>query len=337
MARKQRDNTVQSLERSLTPAQLLPVYLLVGEEAFLRHRARSLIHDTVVSAGGSVSVFSGDDTLEEVLTELKGDSLFTTLRMVEVMGADAFLRTHGDALVRYLERPSASGVLVLDVEKVDRRTKLPAAVRDVGMIVDCPKVYEDRLPGWVRGEATRRGVKMSATAISALIDEVGDNLFALASELDKLVTYVGDTGNVDVRHVAELTGHTRSWAVWALTDALGSRDVAAALRVLEDLLREGESPEKLVGTLNWQIDRLWRGKVLVERGGTQHDVMRELHVAPRFAGTLMEQIGRFTVDDLARISRRLLRADVELKSTPTDTRTALERFLVEACTPANVR
>ena len=57
----------------------------------------------------------------------------------------------------------------------------------------------------------------------------------------------------------------------------------------------------------------------------------QLRVAPRFAGSLVDQIGRFTTDDLARVSRLLLAADIELKSTAMDPKAALERFFVEAC------
>ena len=48
MAKKRSGKTLADLERSLASGALLPVYLLVGEEAFLRHRGRDLIHDAIV-------------------------------------------------------------------------------------------------------------------------------------------------------------------------------------------------------------------------------------------------------------------------------------------------
>ncbi|HUU42402.1 MAG TPA: DNA polymerase III subunit delta, partial [Planctomycetota bacterium] len=271
------------------------------------------------------------DPLETVLAELRGDSLFASRRMVEVMGADAFLRTHGDAIVRYLERPSATGVLVLDAAKVDGRTRLPGAVRAAGMIVDCPTVYEERLPGWVKSEVRRRGLDVSTAVVSVLIDEVGNNLFALAGEIDKLVTYVGDRKRIEADDVARITGHARSWVVWTLTDALGRRDVASALRVLEGLLREGDRAELIVGSLNWQISRLMKGRMLRDRGSDRREIASQLRVGARYVDAVMEQIDHFAVADLARVSRLLLEADVTMKSSGMEARTVLERFLVEAC------
>ena len=332
MARKRPGDTVATLERSLAAAELKPVYLLVGEEQFLRHRARTLIHDVVVDRhGGTVSVFNSDDPIETVLADLRGDSLFASRRMVEVMAADVFLRQHGDAIVRYLERPSATGVLVLDATKVDGRTRLPGQVRSVGMLVDCPSMYDDALPRWVSAEVKRHGRSITASAISLLTDEVGNNLFALSTEIEKLMTYVGDRRSIEAIDVTQLTGHTRNWIVWALTDALGCRDARTALRILEDLVREGSAPEQLVGTLNWRITRLWQGRCIVDGGGTGRDVASQLHVGGKFLGALMEQIDRFTQADLARISRLLLDADIALKSTGLPSKMVLERFLVEAC------
>ncbi len=336
MAEK-RSQTVNDLERSLGRGDLFPVYLLVGAEQFLRHRARNLIHDAVVDEhGGTVSIFNADDPLEEVLKELQGDSLFAARRMIELMEADTFLRQHADALVRYLERPSASGVLVIDATKVDGRTRLPGTVRSMGMLIDCPRINEDRLPGWAKSEVAKRGRRISDAAVSLLVDEVGNNLFALSTEIDKLITYLGERDRIEPTDVGRLTGHTRSWIIWALTDALGRRDVKAALRILEDLLREGSRPEALIGMLNWQITRLWRGRCLLDKGGTRRDVAAELRAGGKFLGALIEQIGRFTQDHLARISRMLLEVDIALKSTMASEKAVLERFLVEACGATSV-
>jgi len=337
MAKKQLGHTVDDLERSLKSGTLLPVYLLVGEEQFLRHKGRNLIHDVIVgSHGGSVSVFCPEDPVEAVLAELRGDSLFASRRMVEVVQADAFLRDHGDAVVRYLERPSAKAVLVLDALKVDGRTRLPAAVRAAGMVVECPLVYENKLADWIRQEARRRGCKIAAAAVSLLVDEVGNSLYALSGEIDKLITYAGDRKTIEPSDVAQLTGHTRSWIVWSLTDALARRDVASALRILENLLQEDDRAGiAIVGSLNWQISRLWQGRCVLDGGGSRDDLVSKLHVDYRKAEAIEEQARKFGREDLPRLSRLLLETDIALKTSQVPAKAVLERFLVEACGAAS--
>jgi DNA polymerase-3 subunit delta len=332
MAKKQSGTSVEELERSLESGTLLPVYLFVGEEQFLRHKARNLVHDVIVGRqGGSVAVFTPDDPLEAVLSELRGDSLFASRRMVELMQAEAFLRDHGDAIVRYLEHPSASAVLVIDAMKVDGRTRLPAAIRAAGMVVECPLVYENQLPGWVKAEVHRRGFRISPAAVSFLIDEVGNSLFALSGEIDKLITYAGDRKTIEPPDVAQLTGHTRNWVVWALTDALARKEVASAIRILENLLQEDDRGIGIVGILNWQISRLWQGRCVLDRGGSRDELMTRLHIDYKKVDALQEQIRKFSQEDLSRLSRLLLKTDIALKSTGLPPRAVLERFLVEAC------
>lgn len=327
-----RDASIDDLARSLAAGELKPVYVLIGEEAFLRHRGRQLIHETVVGKlGGSVAIFTSDDPLEKILEELRGDSLFAARRMVEIVQADKLLREKADALARYLERPSASGVLVIDAMKLDGRTRLPGIIRSAGMLINCPTIYENRVGEWVRSEAGRRGVRMSSAAVSVLVDEVGNNLFALSGELDKLLAYAGEKKTIDAEDVGRLTGHLRSWVVWALTDALGRRDAAEALRVLPSLLEEDARGIGVVGTLNWQVSRLSQGKYLLEAGGQRDDLIRKLRVPPMQAQALVEQIARFSKQDLARLSKMLLDVDIALKTSAGETTMVLEKFLVEAC------
>jgi DNA polymerase-3 subunit delta len=326
------ENPLDGLEKSLASGRLLPVYLLVGEEQYFRHRGRELIRDVVVKQHkGTVSVFGTGDALERVLEELRGDSLFVSRRMVELIEADGFLKEWHDAVARYLERPSASGVLVMDAHKVDNRTRLVAKVRKSGMLIPCPRMYEGGLAGWVKAQVARRGLKISGSAVSLLIDEVGNNLFALAGEMEKLITYVGERERIEASDVAHLTGHTRSWIVWALTDALGRREAPAALRVLDSLLDEGTRAESIVGSLNWQITRLWKARCMTDSGRSRRDILGELHVPFRYADAVIEQVGRFARGDFARVIRMLLDADIALKTGGLPEKTVLERFLVEAC------
>ena len=172
---------------------------------------------------------------------------------------------------------------------------------------------------------------MSTAAASVLIDEVGNNLFALTSEIDKLATYAGDAKEIEAEDVARLTGHLRSWAVWALTDALGRKDAAEALRILASLMEDDPRGVGVVGILNWQVSRLSQGKYLTEAGAGRGDLMSKLGVPPKYIQALEEQIAKFTTRDLARLSKMLLDADIALKSSAGAPQTVLEKFLVEAC------
>ena len=332
MAKASQNSAIHVLEQTLARGEVKPVYLLLGEEPFLRHRARNLIHDVIVGKHeGTASIFTSDDPLEAVLDSLRGDSLFASRRMVEIIGADKFLREKGDAVARYLDRPSASGVLVLDAAKVDGRTKLPGAIRAAGMIVDCPLLREGDLPGWVRAEAARRAVRIAPAAVAALLEEVGNNLFALDAEIDKLSTYAGDKKEIQAQDVSRLTGSVKSWAVWALTDALGKRDAGESLRILPSLLEEDPRGVQTVGVLNWHFSRLAEGKYILDSGGTQNDLMSRLRLKPYSAQVVQEQAKLLSMDDLARLLRMLLDVDIALKSSGLDPRMLLERFLVGAC------
>jgi DNA polymerase-3 subunit delta len=332
MAEKRKGRTVDDLHRSLDAGKFAPVYLLTGEEDFLRHHARGLIRDAVVKRlGGTLAVFGGDEALERIFGELRGDSLFASKRVVEIISADEFVKSNADALVRYLERPSASGILVIDALKVDKRIRLYTLINTVGLAIECEPLKEWDVGRWVAGEVNRRGYRISPEASSMLVGEVGGNLFSLSNEIEKLLTYLGGRRKIEQADVAKVAGRSRVWEVWGLTDALGRRSAKECLAILENLLSEGTDAIGIVGTLNWQLRRLWEGKRILASGGNDFDLVRTLRVGKSFVGALREQIGKFSEQDLARLMHMLLETDVTLKSTGMSEKLVMERFLVRAC------
>ena len=165
----------------------------------------------------------------------------------------------------------------------------------------------------------------------ALVDELGDDLFALAAEIEKLCTYVADRPCVELGDVRALVGHDHHCDVFALTDAVGRRDSARALGILADLVGAGEAPEMLVGQLGWQLRRLWTAKRLVQNDATPETVGRDLRIHPHFLDGFMDQVAHFSQLELARIFRQLVLTDLALKTGKLDRSLAMETFVVQAC------
>ena len=88
---------------------------------------------------------------------------------------------------------------------------------------------------WLRKQAARAGADLDGSALTRLLELAGDDTQALASEVEKLGLWSrGET--ITAEHVDELCVLTADTPPWDLTDALGDRRPADALRVLGRLL-----------------------------------------------------------------------------------------------------
>src|SRR5512146_2487805 len=119
-----------------------------------------------------------------------------------------------------------------------------------------------QLTDWVTRRARAQGRRITPESVRMLVELLGDDLRMLASEIDKLGTYVGEGGEIGVDDVRALTPVARQSKVFDLTDALARRDTSAALALLHELLANGESPLGIVALTAFQTRSLMQVKLL---------------------------------------------------------------------------
>ena len=239
---------MSSSSRSEAPA----VVLLVGGETTLRDAALADLRERALGSGPRDFnedrydfATSGTDT-RAVLTACRMLPVMCESRIVIVSGlADKRARAFVEkVLPDYLEDPSPTTCLVLDSERVDRRLKWVKRVGSVGEVIDCngPKRAAD-VRDWIGAQFRARGKKPGAGAATTLFDLVGADLDRLSFEVEKACLFAGDADEVSADDVTEVTASLRPLAVYELTDAIGGRRLAEALRVLARLRDQGDGAE----------------------------------------------------------------------------------------------
>jgi DNA polymerase-3 subunit delta len=307
------------LDAHLEDSPPAPVYALVGQDEALRARSLKLLCDFLApeeQPGTTVSRLEGEPEPREVFDELQTIPFMGLegRRVVIVSGADAFLAAHADRLCRYLERPAATGTLILVLDALDRRSEPAAAIAAEGLIVNCSSLGWREAESWLRSRARRMDSAITPDAAHALVEAVGPNVLALGNELEKLGAYCGPGQQITAGDVAELVPEARSRSVFELGDLIGRGDCASALALSERLLRSGESPEGLVAVLAVQTRRLWQ-IMRLDRDGTSRNQIAGALGVPRFVvRRALRGAERVTADALAARLAILAEADHELKT-----------------------
>jgi DNA polymerase III delta subunit len=91
------------------------------------------------------------------------------------------------------------------------------------------------------------GKRLEPAAERMLVSRVGENARALASELMKLATYVGERAIIAAADVAATVVDGPGDDYFAITNALESRDAGGMLRAIDDELSTGAPPLKVLG------------------------------------------------------------------------------------------
>jgi DNA polymerase-3 subunit delta len=368
-----------------TPAERVPLILLFGEESVLvRQRASELFREWAEQVGGMdherIDAAAGNTgealkalgRLREALQTLpffgpgkviwfEGCTFLGDERPALSEPVIAALAELGEELSRF---PWQGVRLIITAGKVDKRRTFYRTVAKLGTVEEQEGLsgrtrdWEVRAESLVRQRVSAWGKRMEPSAVAALVSAVGPHVGQLFSEVDKLVTYVGQGESIDARAVSAVAVRNREARAFALGDALGERDLGTLLHALEDEVREAREERSggEIGVLYGLIAKIRAmllAKELVTEGivrlGPDYPTFKsqlerlspdrfgtDRRYNPRLMNSYVvyraaEQSKNYSREELVDAMERLMDCGRNLMSSQLDEAVVLQQALVEIC------
>jgi DNA polymerase-3 subunit delta len=184
----------------------------------------------------------------------------------------------------------------------------------------------------VRESFERLGARVDSDAAHALVEVVGADPTALATEADKLATWAGGE-EISRPEIEALAVPAAEDAAWALTDAWGARDLAALLGACERAL-EHTRPHVLALRLSSYASRLRAAQAMAEDGLGATAVAKRFRMKDFPARKLLGFARNYSPDELDAAVVRLADLDAALKgASRLAPELELERALIEITRP----
>jgi len=316
---------------------LKAAYLMAGSDRPKIDRALERLRIRF-SADAVEAYVAAETSAEEVVAACNALGLFAgDGRLVVVTGVEAWKAQDAAAVGAYLEAPAPATTLALVAAELKKDAPLTKAVAGVGEVLlwDVP---QRSLHSWVSEQVKLRGGSADADACRALVDLVGDDLYELATEVDKLVTWAAGEP-LTVAEVEALVAPGAEASSFVLTDAWGARDVGATLRACEALLERTGDPRsrtipRVAGILASHVARIRQCQALEAEGLTSKEAAARMKQHPFYVRKLFAQARNYSADELRQITVRLARLDHALKGgSRLAPDLVLERALVEITAP----
>lgn len=189
-------------------------------------------------------------------------------------------------------------------------------VKEVGSrayIVDCPLPQEREMASWARQKSVELGGSLTPQAAETLAQFIGNDTQQAAQEIVKLLTFVNFERPVDADDVLHLVSRDYQSDVFSLVDAIGTRDGKKAQEMLHLLLEENEVIQ-LFGMIIRQFRLILQAREIIDAGGNEQDVAKNLHQRSFVARKISAQTRRFDLAALEAIYHQLLKIDVDMKT-----------------------
>ena len=311
-----------------------PLQLILGEEELLVERAVQAVIDAARRADPQTEVrrLRATDLVPGELGELVSPSLFAQGRVVVLAGAHEAGKDTAEAVLaqaRHLAT-GADGIVLVAVHAGGGRGKaLADGLRAAGAAVtDCPRItrFEDRA-GFVRNEVQRAGGRISAGAVTALLDAIGSDLRELACAAAQLSADSG--GSVDEAAVhryhrgrAEVTG-------FSVAEKVMTGDRTAALATLRWAMALGVPPVLVADALADAVRTVAR--VSASGRADPYRLASTLGMPPWKVKKAMAQARGWERDGLTRAIQLVAAVNADVKGVAVDAEYALERAVLALC------
>ena len=312
------------------------IYLLYGTNEFLiKREIKKIISENKIENIDISNYNLENDLLDNILDDASMNSLFNNQKLMIVENAYIFtgaikkkgLEHNTDLLVKYIVNPNPDCLLifVINEEKIDERKKIVKLIKEHGKVIEFNKLKD--IDSFVKKELD--DYKMDASTIKSFINFVGDNLAIIASEIEKLKLYKGDDKLITKDDVFCVCSESLDVDMNELTNSIVSKNMKTALKIYDELIKQGEEPLQIIIRLANQFRIIYQVKELSKKGYSNKDITNILGIHPYRIQKAMEISYSFPSKKLLSYMQRLAELDEGIKLGAIDKNIALELFMLE--------
>ena len=292
------------------------IYLLYGEERYLRRQYRQKLQTALCSDGDTMNVhfYSGKDVPVGEIIDLAETLPFLAERRVIFISDSGLFKSGGEKLAEYLASPCESTYFVFTESEVDKRSKLFKTVQSKGYAADFTVQDESTLKRWIAGTLGRAGKKITENTVQLIISKTGTDMDNIQMELEKLICYCMDRDVVTDADVEAVCTTRISNHIFDMINAIADRKQKAALELYYDLLALKEPPMRILFLIARQCNMLLQAKEMKLKGHDNRTIGSRLGVPPFIAQKVLNQASKFKTSTLRRAVQQCVEAETAVKT-----------------------
>ena len=319
---------MQTLNQDIKTGEFKQIYLLYGEEAFLKNSYKNRLKEAII----------GDDTMNFARFEGKGLDVDELIRLADTMPFFAerrlilvedsgFFKSASDALVQYLPSMPDTTILLFVETEVDKRNRLYKKVKDMGYAAELNRQDSAQLARWAGGILTREQKKITKHTMELFLSMAGDDMENIRMELEKLISYtLGREVITDEDVLAVCTVQVTN-RIFEMVSAIVNRQPRKAMDLYEGLLTLKEPPMRILFLIARQFNQLLQVKDLMGKGMDKGTIASKLKMQPFVVGKTMPQARQFGREQILSYVEFCVETEEAVKSGRLQDRLAVELLI----------
>lgn len=321
---------MKSLNEDIKTGQFKSIYLLYGEEEYLKKQYKGRLTRAMLPEGDRVNYayYEGKGIPVPEIIDLAETMPFFAERRLIVIEDSGLFKTAAPELADYLKTMSASACFLFIEKEVDKRGKLYKAVKEKGRIVELSRQDERTLIRWLSGMIRQEGKLIQESTVRYILSKTGVDMENLEKEMEKLFCYTLEKNEITIQDVdavctTQITNH-----IFEMVEAVAKQQKKKALDYYYDLLALKEPPMRILYLLTRQFQLLLEVQGLVKKGMGRKQIAEKAGLHPFAAGKYMEQCRNFRKEELRRIMEEGAELETDVKTGRLNDVMSVELFII---------
>ena len=322
---------MNSIDEDIKSGQYGRVYLLTGEEAYLRLQYRDKLKKELCKPGDTLNVvsYTGKDVPVSEVIDFANTMPFMSDKRVVFLEDTALFETANDALADFIKDIPEDSCLIFVQEKADKRGRLYKAVQKYGRVVSFERPSEALLQRWLLNKINGAGLSIRRSAMECFMQQAPSDMQGMSAELEKLISYCIDKGEITVEDIQTICTVRIEDKVFEMIEHIVLQNRKEALDRYYDLLTLKEPPMKILSLIGRQFAQLLTVKGLKKEGLSQDEIAKKAGIQPFVVKKCLSNGNRYSEEALKAILEDCAEYENRVKSGRMNDVMSVELLIAE--------
>ena len=307
------------------------IYVFYGEEDFLReYNSNKIIQDCNLSNFDMNFIKLNEENISKLPDNCEQLPFFDSKKVIYVKNSGFF--TSGkkiassvtERVVEYLLNLPEYVEVVFNEESVDKRLTPYKKLSKVGKFEELKFRGEIDLANWICSGMKKCGGSIDIETAKYLANVCGPSMSYLHSEIKKLAILSIEGESISKELIDKVSVKSIQGIIFDLTDAIGAKDKAKALYLLEELILKKEAEQFILIMLYKHFRNLFLVRVGLDEGCASAEY---LGINPYVYKKLLSQVKNYSASELREILAKFTEFDYKSKRGEIDLRTGIETVI----------
>ena len=290
----------------------------MGEETFYIDHITNLLQDQILSeeekSFNQTILYAKDTSITELVSLCKRYPINSEYQTVFLKEAQDLSRQI-EVLSEYALNPMMSTVLIINYKykRLDKRKKLFKNIQKFGVILDCKKMYENKIPMWITDVLKKDNYTIDYKSSFILTEYLGNDLNKINNQLNKLKILCSKEKIIDSKLIEKNIGISKEYNVFELRNAIGQKNFKKSIEISNYLSSNtSKHPVQLIlsSIFNYFIQIF---QLHCINNNSESNISKVLGINPYFVNDYVNASRKYSMKNISKIISLINECDLKSK------------------------